>query len=78
MMTQSGCFGRNNAVDPIDDTQEAAQTVEEIVDGMQPASDQSGVVAPTVFALSMVWQRMRMLTWAVALIALYLVLKETK
>lgn len=78
MMTQSGCFGRNNAVDPIDDTQEAAQTVEEIVDGMQPASDQSGVAAPTVFALSMVWQRMRMLTWAVALIALYLVLKETK
>ena len=78
MMTQSGCFGRNNVVDPIDDTQEAAQTVEEIVDGMQSASDQSGVAAPTVFALSMVWQRMRMLTWAVALIALYLVLKETK
>lgn len=77
MMTQSGCFGRNNVVDPIEDTQEAAQTVEEIVDDMQPASDQSGVAAPTVFALSMVWQRMRMLTWAVALIALYLVLKET-
>lgn len=75
--TQSGCFGRSSVVDPIDDTEETAKAVEDIVEGMQPSGN-TDAANPTVFALSMVYNRLRMLTWAVVLIALYLVLKESK
>ena len=78
MMTQSGCFGSTGIVDPIDDAQEVAQSVGEILQDVQPVATQSAATEPTVFALSVVFSRLRMLTWAVVVIAIYLFLSRQK
>ena len=78
MITQSGCFGKIRPVDLIDDTVEASELVGDIVDDVKPVETVDDVATPTVFTLSLVMQRLRMLTWAVVIIAAYLVLKESK
>lgn len=76
MITESGCFGGSGTpLNPIDDANEAAQAVKEIVENMQPA-EESGTL--DVIGLALVQHRVKMLTWAVVAMAVYLVIKELK
>jgi hypothetical protein len=83
MITQSGCFGTKAYNPPIDDLEEAAQAVEEIIgsDHETVPSEPSQESAPDLEAAQLLVQymrRVRLLTWAVVAIAAYLVLKEMK
>lgn len=73
----SGCFGRPNN-EPIDDIQDAAAAVNDIVSGEDPApADTSAETLASVAAVVGEYtRRVRLLTWAVVIIALVLVLKE--
>ena len=75
----SGCFGSSNLEYPIDDANEAAAAVEEIVvtdDGEEPTAP-----GPNLAMAQLVEQyvrRVRLLTWAVVAIAAVLIIKEIK
>lgn len=79
MTGQSGCFGSTYQL-PVDDIGEAAAAVDDIVSGMaaddagQRAANQSA--APVAIMLFETARRVRLLSWAVALMAAYIVLKE--
>lgn len=81
MKTQSGCFGTSRTPDPIDDIGEAAEAMGDIIDS---ANQQTTTVAtdaamPAMAALVAQYiNRVRMLTWAVVLMAIVLVAKELK
>lgn len=81
MIGVSGCFGRRNGPDPIDDLAEAADTVNDIM-GDAPEADPQGQPqgqGPDLAAAQVLGQyvrRVRLLTWAVVAVAIYLVMKE--
>ena len=80
MIGVSGCFGGAKTAWPVDDIEEAAAAVEEIVDTdvtvpTEPQPEQ----APDLEMAQLVGQfvrRVRLLTWAVVAMAFLLVLKE--
>lgn len=80
MIGVSGCFGGTKAAYPIDDINEAAAAVEEIVETTDPVpTEQQTEPAPDLALAQLVGQyarRVRLLTWAVVAIAIMLVLKE--
>lgn len=81
MKTQSGCFGTSRTPDPIDDIGEAADALESIVGTAgQPSPDcANGAAMPAMAALVAQYiDRVRLLTWAVVLMAVVLVAKELK
>ena len=85
MITQSGCFGGGSPeYDQIDDLDEAREAVEEIVATAAPATEQHATTTATAAGLRAIQvlldtaNRVRLLTWAVAAIALYLIIKELK
>ena len=73
----SGCFSGSTLEYPIDDANEAAAAVEEIVvtdDGEEPTAP-----GPNLAMAQLVEQyvrRVRLLTWAVMALAAYVILKE--
>lgn len=82
MITQSGCFG-NHYDPPIDDLEEAREAVADIIGSdtvENPApcvqDPSSALAAAQVIGLTV--RRVRLLTWAVVAIAVYIVLKEIK
>lgn len=81
MITQSGCFG-SHYDPPIDDLNEAREAVADIIGSattenpVPSAQDPSALAVAHVLALTA--RRVRLLTWAVVAIAVYLVLKEVK
>lgn len=83
MITQSGCFGKQSYDPPIDDLNEAREAVADIIDSdtvENPApcvQDPSASLAAAQ-VIGMTVRRVRLLTWAVVAIAVYLVLKEVK
>ena len=79
----SGCFGSTKPEGPIDDLDEARSAVNDIIENAPEAAQEepSQGAAPDLAALQVVGQyvrRVRLLTWAVVAIAVYLVLKEAK
>lgn len=80
MITQSGCFGGGSTeYEQIDTAAEAAAVVEalEATPGAQPEADPTAVAVVRMDVCCIALQRrVRLLTWAVALLALYIVLKE--
>lgn len=80
MIGVSGCFGGTKTAYPIDDIDEAAAAVEEIVETTDPVpTEQQTEPAPDLALAQLVGQyarRVRLLTWAVVAIAIMLVLKE--
>lgn len=84
MITQSGCFGGSQIeYEQIDTAAEAAAVVDDLQQMEQPAPDAIGEqYLVTVQGLARVAteyaRRMRLLTWAVVAIVVYLVLKEAK
>lgn len=82
MNTVSGCFGSaTRTYDQIDTAAEAAAAVEAIEAAPAPP-DATGPMACAVVQMGVCCQslarRVRLLAWAVALLALYVVLKEIK
>ena len=82
MMGQSGCFSKSTPdYEQIDTAAEAAAAVDAIV---QDAGDDAGadVDAVTMVQLAVCYKslqrRVRILTWAVALLAIFIVCKEMK
>lgn len=77
MNTVSGCFGTQTHYDQIDTAAEAAAAVEAIE---STPSNAVGQMACALVQMDVCCQtlarRVRMLTWAVVLLALYVVLKE--
>lgn len=69
----SGCF--RHIEDPIDNVAEAAATVEEIVADNTPETTGNDMSADVLAGCV---RRVRILTWAVVVIAAVLVLKELK
>ena len=83
MKTQSGCFGGKAYEPPIDDIREAAKAVDDIIvsDPETVPKEPSQESAPDLGAAKLLGQyvrRVRLLTWAVVAIAVYIVLKEMK
>lgn len=79
MKTQSGCFGTGREPDPIDDIAEAAEAMAGIIDSadQQTPTVNPGAAMPALAALVGQYARcVRMLTWAVALMAIVLVAKD--
>lgn len=83
MITQSGCFGTSRTPDPIDDIDEAAAAMDDIIDSAtrQPATEPTtvatGAAMPALEALVAQYAaRVRLLTWAVAIMAVFLVMRE--
>lgn len=79
MITQSGCFGSNKpSNDPIDDLNEASAMVNNIACNTNVATGTSTAQAAADVAalLDQYARRMRLLTWAVAVIAFVLVVRE--
>lgn len=80
MIGVSGCFGGAKVDYPIDDVDEAAAAVEEIVETTDPVpTEQQPGPAPDLALAQLVGQyarRVRLLTWAVVAIAIMIVLKE--
>lgn len=82
MITQSGCFSHTK-YDPIDSVEEAGAAVEEIIetDTLVPTATDEDAEANVIGAAQLLGEylrRVRILTWAVVAITLYLVLKEVK
>jgi hypothetical protein len=80
MITQSGCFGGSStSYNPIDTAAEAAAVVDEL-QNQQPSGDIGEQNMLAVQQLANVAgeyaRRIRLLTWAVVAIVVYLVLKE--
>lgn len=81
MITQSGCFGKGTDPDPIDDINEAAEALGDIMGtATQPTgTSATDAAAPAVAALlNQYMQRVRLLTWAVIAMAVVLVVREVK
>lgn len=82
MITNSGCFGSaTRTYDQIDTAAEAAAAVESI-EAAPSTTDATDPMACAVVQMSVCCQalarRVRLLTWAVALMAIYVVIKEIK
>ena len=76
MKSQSGCFGGSNQVeDVIDTVEEVSAAVDDIATTVGTATDEAAAYQLAVHYASME-RRIRLLTWAVAIIAIVLVLKE--
>ena len=77
MNTVSGCFGTQTRYDQIDTAAEAAAAVEAIE---ATPSNPVGPMACALVQMDMCCQalarRVKLLTWAVVLLAIYIVLKE--
>lgn len=83
MITQSGCFGGSQIeYEQIDTADEAAAVVDDLQQMEQPAPDAIDPTACAVVQLGVACEamarRLRLLTWAVALLTLYVVAKELK
>lgn len=83
MITQSGCFGSKNEVwdGQIDTAAEAAAAVDAVVNDANGSADPDPTSVATVqlaVVCETLRQRVRVLTWVVALLALFLVAKEMK
>lgn len=80
MMTNSGCFGGGKAADPIDDLEEASETVTDILnsENTPAAAADTTAVADVANLLGEYARRVRLLTWAVVAIVVVLVIKEVK
>lgn len=79
MITQSGCFGHSATADPIDDINEAAEALGDIMgsSGQPSGTAATDAAAPAMAALIEQYvRRVRLLTWAVVAIAVVLVMKE--
>ena len=78
----SGCFGgMSKANDPIDDIDEAAVAVEEIVNTDSPADVAASEQAPSLALAQLVGQyarRVRLLTWAVVAIVVVMIMREVE
>lgn len=76
----SGCFGGASAY-PVDDVDDVAAAVEEIVETAQPANEQPVAEATDIDMALLVGQyvrRVRLLTWAVVVLAAVIAIKELK
>ncbi|MBQ6729927.1 MAG: hypothetical protein IJQ83_07340 [Bacteroidales bacterium] len=79
MITQSGCFGQSRTPDPIDDINEAAEAMAGIIDSanQQTPTDASGAAMPALAVLvGQYAKRVRLLTWAVVIMAVVIVMRE--
>ena len=78
MRTQSGCFGsaKQGTADVIDTLEEVSATVDDIV--QTDGTSATAVACTAATLMASMERRIRLLTWAVAAIALVLVLKEVK
>jgi len=79
----SGCFGSRMNNDPIDDVEEVSATVDDIVETMPEDTTPSEVGQEYLLTIQQLAnvageyaRRIRLLTWAVVAIVVYLVLKE--
>ena len=75
----SGLFGNYKQADPIDDINEVGAAVDSIIETQ--ADDTAGpqsVDAASVLILKEYVRRVRLLTWAVGIIALVLIIKEAE
>ena len=81
-MTQSGCFGSGKLdYDQIDDAAEAAAAVADIVDVPAENAEPDPTTVATVqlaVVCETMRQRIRLLTWAVVILAIFVVAKELK
>ena len=80
MIGQSGCLNGNASSERIDTAAEAAAAVASIVeDTVDPAAvDPSAVTVKLAVTCEALRQRVRLLSWAVALLALLVILKEVE
>ena len=81
MKTVSGCFGNTNEVYPINHIDEVDAAVEEIIETVEPGTEQPAGPAPDFALAQLIGQyieRVRLLTWAVAIIVIVLVVREVK
>lgn len=79
MITQSGCFGTSRTPDPIDDIDEAAEAMVDIVDSanQQNPTENPGAAMPALAVLMGQYaKRVRLLTWAVVIMAVVIVWRE--
>lgn len=79
MITQSGCFGLSRTPDPIDDINEAAEAMGDIIDSanQQSPMEATGAAMPALAVLiGQYVNRVRLLTWAVVIMAVVIVVKE--
>lgn len=79
-MGNSGLFVENGWDGPIDDIKEVGAAVDEIMN-TQTETDAGGQQAPDAASLLILQEyvrRVRLLTWAVGIIALVLILKEVE
>lgn len=79
MITQSGCFGQSRTPDPIDDINEAAEAMEGIIDSanQQIPTENPGAAMPALAVLMGQYaKRVRLLTWAVVIMAVVIVMRE--
>lgn len=78
MIGESGCFGQGTSTERIGTAEEAAAAVSAIVeDTADPAAaDPTAVTVKLAVTCDALRQRVRILTWAVALLALVVIMKE--
>lgn len=79
MITQSGCFGQSRTPDPIDDINEAAEAMSGIIDSanQQTPTETPGAAMPALAVLMGQYaRRVRLLTWAVVIMAVVIVMRE--
>lgn len=78
MITQSGCFGTSRTPDPIDDINEAAEAMEGIIDSanQQTPTENPGAAMPALALVGQYARRVRLLTWAVVIMAVVIVMRE--
>ena len=59
MITQSGCFGTSRTPDPIDDINEAAEAMGNIIDSAdrQTPTENPGAALPALAVLMAAWRR---------------------
>lgn len=80
MMDASDLFGYRKPSEPIDDINEVGAAVDDIM-STQPGTDDGSQQAPddaVMLILQEYARRVRLLTWAVGIIALVLILKEVE
>ncbi len=83
MIGVSGCFGSRAKQNPIDDIDEARKAVADIigsdtVENPAPCVQDPSASLAAAQVIGLTVRRVRLLTWAVVAIAVYLVLKELK
>lgn len=81
MNSVSGCFGNDPTYEPIDTAADAAAVVDELA-GQTVVPDAIDPTASAVVQMGVAYEglcrRVQILTWAVALLALYVVINELK